>query len=117
MDEAPVEPFTVKGVRIDDLTPMMNGRVDFMKIDVEGAEPLVFEGARATIAANPSLRIVMEWSPGQIHAAGFDISAFLTALKDMGLRPFDIRENDLAQLSFDELLNLPYRAGVVLRTA
>ena len=117
LGELPTEPFIVKGLRIDDLMSKMDGRVDFMKVDVEGAEPLVFKGAPRTIDANPDLKIVMEWSPGQIREAGFEVPAFLDDLREMHLRPFDIRDGGLAPLSFDELLNLPYRAGVVLKRA
>ncbi|MDB5461002.1 MAG: FkbM family methyltransferase [Caulobacteraceae bacterium] len=115
LGEPSPERFTVKGVRIDDLAGQMSGRVDFMKIDVEGAEPLVFEGARDTIAANPQLSIVMEWSPGQIRDAGFDIPTFLGVLDGMGLRPYEIQHDKVAPLSFDEVSNSPYRAGIVLK--
>jgi FkbM family methyltransferase len=117
LGEPPAEPFIVKGVRVDDFMPQMNGRVDFIKIDVEGAEPLVFEGARRTIEANPKLKIVMEWSPGQIHAAGFEISGFLDLLKELKLKAFDIHADKLVAVSFDELSNTPYRAGIVLKQA
>ncbi|MEJ0052115.1 MAG: FkbM family methyltransferase [Methylovirgula sp.] len=116
MGEAPSEPFTVKCIPIDDLLPRLGGRVDFMKIDVEGAEPLVFEGAEKTIAANPQIRIVVEWSPGQLIAAGFEVSSYLSSLESMGLMPFDIEpDGSLKALSFEELSQLPYRAGVVLK--
>lgn len=71
MGEPPVEPFAVAATTIDTLATTLGGRVDFLKIDVEGAEPLVLAGARETIAANPQIQIVMDWSPGQIEAAGF----------------------------------------------
>lgn len=38
-------------------------KVDMIKMDVEGFEPLVFEGMRETIAMNPQLQIIMEYSP------------------------------------------------------
>jgi FkbM family methyltransferase len=115
MGEPPSESFVVKGVRVDDLLPQMNDRVDFVKIDVEGAEPLVFEGARNTIVANSNLTIVTEWSPGQIQAAGFEVPGFLAALKAMGLRSYDIAPHGLVAVSFDDLLNIPYRAGIALK--
>lgn len=114
--ETPSQAFEVKGLRIDDLLPRMEGRVDFIKVDVEGAEPLVFDGARATIAANPNLAIVVEWSPDQIVAAGFDVSAFLASLKAMDLQPYDLDlQGSPTPVTFEELLNLPYRAGILLR--
>lgn len=107
--------FTVPGVRLDDLLPQMNGRVDFLKVDVEGAEPLVFQGAHEMFATNPQLRAVMEWSPGQISAAGFDLPIFLADLEAMGLSFYDIEPAGLTRLSAHDLLNISYRAGIVLQ--
>ncbi len=107
--------FTVPGVRLDDLLPQMNGRVDFLKVDVEGAEPLVFKGAQETFATNPQLRAVMEWSPGQVVAAGFELPIFLAELAEMGLGFFDIEPTGLTPLSAHDLLNIGYRAGIVLQ--
>lgn len=42
-------------------------RLDFIKIDAEGAEPAVFAGARRVLAANRDLQIIMEFAPGS-HA-------------------------------------------------
>lgn len=114
LGEAPAQPFTVGGLTIDSLLPRFSGRVDFMKIDVEGAEPLVFRGARQTIQTNPDLTIVMEWSPGQIRHAGFDVGAFLGDLAAMGLRPSDMTSGQITRLDFGDLLNIDYRAGIVL---
>ena len=77
---------------------------------------LAHEGwAPKTIATNPQLNIVMEWSPGQIRSAGFDVPAFLGELEGMGLRPFMIRKRGPSPVSFGEVLNLPYEAGLLLK--
>lgn len=116
MREAPEEPFQVPGLRIDDLLPRLGGRVDCLKIDVEGAEPLVFEGARETIAANPRIEIIMEWSPGQIRAAGLDVAAFIGTLRGLGLRPFLLRNSGRrTALDFAALRDRPYIANLLLR--
>ena len=111
LGEPPSEPFEVDGLRIDDLLPRLDGRVDFIKIDVEGAEPLALRGARETIKRNQQLIIVMEWSPGQIRGAGFDPNAFLAELEGMGLRSFDTAGKALSR---DDLLSAPYFAGIIL---
>jgi FkbM family methyltransferase len=115
LGEPASEPFIVKAVRVDELLPQMNNRVDFVKMDVEGAQPLVFEGARNTIAANPNLTIVVEWSPGRIQAAGFEVPAFLTTLNAMGLRSYELAPCGLVPISVNDLLNIPYRAGIALK--
>lgn len=114
--EPPVTPFETEAIRLDDLADELQGRVDFIKVDVEGAEPLVFRGGAVMISRNPQAVIVMEWSPGQIRHAGFDLSDFLDDLAKMDLRPFDLQDGAEVALSFSELANLEYRAGVVLRT-
>ena len=38
-------------------------RVDVVKIDVEGAEPRIFQGMKRIIEDNPQLQIVCEWVP------------------------------------------------------
>jgi len=38
-------------------------RIDLIKIDVEGIEPLVFKGMQQTIADNPDIHIIVEYSP------------------------------------------------------
>jgi FkbM family methyltransferase len=115
MREPPEEPFSVSGVRIDDLHDAMGGRVDFIKLDVEGAEPLALAGARATIEHNQQLQILMEWSPGQIQAAGFEIGAFLKEIEATQLRPFEINRRWPRSISFDDLANLPYRSNILLK--
>ncbi|MFN4092788.1 MAG: FkbM family methyltransferase [Brevundimonas sp.] len=115
LGEAPSVPFIVRGVPIDSLTGSMGGRVDLMKVDVEGAEPLVFAGARQTIADNPQLQVVMEWSPGQIRDAGFDLGHFVADLEGHGLKPFDMQPDGISPISYAELLNMPYQPGVVLK--
>ena len=115
LGEPPVTPFTVAGLRVDDLLPDFGGRLDFIKIDVEGAEPLVLRGAEQTIRQNPDITILMEWSSHQISHAGFDVRAFLAELDGLGLQAFDILDGAETPLSFEALADLPYRAGVVLR--
>ncbi|MDB5687076.1 MAG: FkbM family methyltransferase [Rhizorhabdus sp.] len=115
MDEPPAEPFTVESVRVDDLAERMQGRVDFIKIDVEGAEPLVLTGARETIRRNRDISIVMEWSPGQIEAAGFDVRGFAEEIAALGLRCFSLDRRKEYPIGNGMLATMPYQPGIVLR--
>lgn len=113
--EPPVEPFRVQGRRIDDFAERLHGRVDVIKIDVEGAEPLALRGARDVIRDNRDLSIVMEWSPGQIAAAGFDISEFVDEIRAMNLRAFVLERHIERPLDISRLATLPYQSAIILR--
>jgi FkbM family methyltransferase len=115
MGEPPAEAFSVKGVRIDDLLDRFDGRLDFIKIDVEGAEPLAMRGAQRTIESNPQLNIVMEWSPGQIRIAGFDVRDFLQEILDKGLSFHDFVRGKPRPMTTDELLNTEYLSGILIK--
>lgn len=69
--------------KLDDVWPSLNlQRLDFMKIDVEGAEMMVVKGAQKTIARYKPL-IMMEINNGTYTSAGYsidDIQGFFTDL-------------------------------------
>ena len=115
LGEPPTEAFVVPCFTVDSLLPRMDGRVDFIKIDVEGAEVMAFKGARETIRANPQIQIIMEWSPGQIRGAGFEIEPFLELLRDYGLSPAMLHLDGTSYpISYDLLAGAQYISGVLL---
>jgi FkbM family methyltransferase len=84
LGECPATPFTAKSSTLDTL---FSQPIHFLKVDIEGAEPLLFRGAKGIIANSPDLRIIMEWSPSQLVAAGFDPAGFTEELEAMALAP------------------------------
>ena len=54
----------VKTQTLDELAVQLElPRIDLVKMDVEGAEPRVFDGMNEIISKNPGLRILVEYSP------------------------------------------------------
>ena len=61
-------------------------RVDVVKIDAEGAEPLIWAGMSATVARNPGIRIFIEFAPGLLQRGGHDPAAFLSRIERDGFQ-------------------------------
>lgn len=83
-------------------------RVDVMKIDVEGAEALVLEGAGALLAAPHPMRIFMEFWPLGMARLGADPNKVLKDLARAGFRLEVIREESrtLRPVSTEDALAL-----------
>ncbi len=108
-------------VRPLDLALADLARVDLMKIDVEGYERHALRGARDIIARSPDIRILMEWSTGQLAAAGTSPMDMVELFAEMHLAtyrlPPSLREFDAAQhrLSETELVGLDYANILLMR--
>lgn len=44
--------------------------MDFIKVDAEGAEPLVVQGAQRVLRENPEIMLVMEFAPAILNVSG-----------------------------------------------
>ena len=62
-------------------------RVDFLKIDVEGFEPKVIQGARSAIRAKKIKAIFCEFNGTWLRQAGTTPKAYYDQLRSLGLRP------------------------------
>jgi len=60
-------------------------QVDVVKIDAEGAEPLILRGMRRILERNSHVRILMEFAPGNLRRAGFSAEAFADEIGALGL--------------------------------
>jgi FkbM family methyltransferase len=78
---------TAVEVPVRPLDELLSGRIDAMKIDVEGGELEVLAGAERVLAENPHLTLCVEWNPMWLRSAGHDPMELLDALSDRGFRP------------------------------
>ena len=88
------------------------GAVDLIRIDAEGAEGLVFRGARDLIARSPEIRICMEWDTVQMSARTSVVELidffvgerfrFWRIGKDVGLH--EVKPHELAALPHSDLV-------------
>ncbi len=72
-------------------------RVDFIKIDVEGAELMVLDGARETIArCRP--KMLIEINPSALQRFGRSAEELLERIRSLGYRAYRIRGKKLEEL-------------------
>ena len=71
------------------------GRVDLLKIDVEGAEERVLRGARGLLEAGRVAAVVLEISDNTLDSFGARAFDVLELLESYGLRPFVVRDGAL----------------------
>lgn len=71
------------------------GHVDFVKIDVEGAECDVLAGIAKPIQDNPNIVLSIEYCPANLEKFGVSPDQFLTSINKLGLKVFrqDATEN------------------------
>jgi FkbM family methyltransferase len=79
-------------------------RVDFVKVDTEGAEPLVLRGMADTIRRNSAIQLLIEFNPAALRAGGVEPARFLDFLGTLGLRYTCVGEGEIAAHRHADLL-------------
>ncbi len=57
----------IETIRLDDYFKNINTKIDFIKMDIEGAEEFALAGAKNIINENPDIIIVMEFKPTSMN--------------------------------------------------
>jgi len=79
----------VNTITLDGFCEKNNVKADFIKMDVQGSEPKVFQGMKKLIAENPNLKIITEFYPEAIIDLGLSPKNFLEMLENAG---FNIKQ-------------------------
>lgn len=74
-------------------------KVDFVKIDIEGAEPIAFDGMHRLIAANPDISLVVEFCPDNLRESHVDPGGFIETLRGLGLHIYAIKDEGLKEIT------------------
>jgi FkbM family methyltransferase len=97
-----------EAVRLDDYFQDYTGRVDFIKMDIQGAEGKAIQGMQNLLKRNEKIELVMEFSPIALKTSGIEAEECLELLAGCGFNTFfDISEQKktIKPVSFPELLN------------
>jgi len=99
MAEEP-QPLTVEKTTLDSFFSKSSYKVDFIKIDTQGAEGLVLAGAKNILKRNKSIKIMMEFWPEGLKKLGTDPLQLLKQLEGYG---FTIKLIDGARQSLETI--------------
>jgi FkbM family methyltransferase len=79
---------TVKTITLDEYCHQKNiSRLDFLKIDVEGAESLVLKGGKRTLAENPQMALLIELQEISAGQCGSSVAEGFSLLLAAGFYP------------------------------
>jgi FkbM family methyltransferase len=94
----------VPTVALDQFFGPADRRIDFLRIDAEGSEPLAFRGMEQLLRENDRIVIVMEYSPIQMRRVGADPAGAMAFLTGLGFNLYRIGDTGgLTRLSAEGL--------------
>jgi len=84
----------IETVRLDDYFKNFNGKIDFIKMDAQGAEGGVIQGMLNLLKKNHNVKIAMEFSPNLLQKNGTAPADCLNLLTGLGFKLFEIAEQE-----------------------
>lgn len=109
------KPVVVEATSLDEFFPP-GTRVDFLKIDAEGAEGLILQGSQRLLRENPHISIIMEFIPNNLKAAGSHPESFLQDLSALGFKLGRIDEDGTVKhMTMEQLLSLRHSELYLVR--
>jgi FkbM family methyltransferase len=101
------EVIEVETVALDDYFKDYDGRINFIKIDTQGAEGVIFEGLTGIAKKNDDIRIAIEWWPYGVDTMGFESGKLLSMVSSLGFHFYDLgwigNPEPLTKLDADEV--------------
>lgn len=87
----------VKITKLDSYFSKINPEITVLKMDIQGAEHQALQGMKTLIKNNKNLKIITEFWPEGLEAAGSNAKKFLTELQSLGFT-FQIIDEEAKQL-------------------
>ncbi len=93
----------VQGVALDSYFAP-GTRIDFIKMDVQGAEYFALQGMKRVLRDNPDVVLVMEFWPHGLHEAGVEPARLLEEIEALSFVSYRTGAGKLALFGRDEIL-------------
>ncbi len=96
----------IKTITLDEFCDKNRTKADFIKMDIQGSEPKVFEGMKKLISTNPEIKIITEFYPPAIIDVGSSPNDFINSLAKSGFIIKEILDDKLGQTQLISKKNL-----------
>lgn len=98
----------IESVRLDDYFKNYNGKIDWIKIDIEGAELAALQGMASLLEKNKNIKIVTELAPCNLEESGIRPEEYFKLLQKYGFYIYNLNEtkNKIEACNTSELLKL-----------
>ncbi|MEO0076614.1 MAG: FkbM family methyltransferase [candidate division WOR-3 bacterium] len=95
----------IESVRLDDFFKNYNKKVDFIKMDIEGAEWLAVSGMLEFLKNQDKVKIITEYNPSKLKFFGIKATDFLELLSNLNFKLFEFSEKSskIVETSIEEL--------------
>ena len=100
----------VETIRLDDYFKNYHGRIDFIKMDIQGAEAGAIQGMTSLLQRAKNLDILTEFWPGGLKRFGIEPQEYLDLLLKHGFKLYQISE----QREKREPVNIPQLLCILL---
>ncbi len=96
----------INSISLDKFFKDKFNEINFIKMDIQGAEGLAIKGMTNILQNNKKLKIIQEWWPSAIKKYGVDADSHLKLLEKLGMIFYEIDgiNNKLSQISILELM-------------
>jgi len=97
----------IETVKLDDYFKGYKGRIDFLKMDIQGVEPIALKGME-TLLEKHRPKILTEFWPAGLKQFGIDPVEYFNLLVIKGFKLYDINEDDdtVEPANINKLLNM-----------
>lgn len=95
----------IESVSLDEFFPR-GSRVDFLKMDIEGAEYSAFQGMRRLLEENSRIIVLCEFSPYLLKQSGAMPTTFLHEIRSFGFSIFALRSQIPCPASDESILGM-----------
>ncbi len=99
-------PDEIRSVRITKVDSFGLTKVDFIKIDVEGAEVSVLQGMSETCKDNKNIIMVIECWPKGLSRAGTSVKEFWSLLDGLGFKAIYVIGKEVVKINMADIYNM-----------